>query len=292
MSATRASPPRLVALGDNCLDAFLGRDMLTVGGNALNVAAHWRRAGWNARYFGAVGDDPEGRIVLAEVAAAGLDPDDVEVRPGETAVTLLRDRSGDRTFLLESFGVGEGYLPGEAAYAAAAAADWVHLGTNANRDLVRRLAAERVPFSLDLSTKPFALPLAGVPLAFASGPDEAGAAVGPLAEALRAAGAAAVVVTCGSRGAFFSDGTGLLHAPAVPVAVVDTCGAGDSFIAAFLAASRCERLAPPDALGRAAAAAAATCTHLGGFPQGSRAIPAWLPEKYAEVINEEAAGRA
>src|SRR5262245_10613511 len=108
---TSTASPKLVAVGDNCLDVYLTRELLTVGGNALNVAAHWRRNGWAARYVGAVGDDAEGEIVLAEIAAAGLWPDDVEIRPGDTAVTLLRDRSGDRTFLLESFGVGENYMP-------------------------------------------------------------------------------------------------------------------------------------------------------------------------------------
>ena len=47
----------LVAVGDNCLDVYLTKDVMTVGGNALNVAAHWRKAGCAARYFGAVGQD-------------------------------------------------------------------------------------------------------------------------------------------------------------------------------------------------------------------------------------------
>ena len=66
--------------------------------------------------------------------------------------------------------------------------------------------------------------------------------------ALRGSGAQQVVVTCGSRGAFFSDGGALLHAPATPVLVVDTCGAGDSFIAEFLAAFCCEKRGPAEIL--------------------------------------------
>ncbi len=167
---TAMTAPALVAVGDNCLDVYLSRGELTVGGNALNVAAQWRRAGLPARYFGAVGTDAEGDIVLAEIAAAGLDAADTERRPGETAVTLLRDRDGDRHFLHESFGVGTHYMPSPARYAALAAAGWVHLGTNASPALVRRLAADGIGFSVDLSTAPFALPLRGVPVVFASGP--------------------------------------------------------------------------------------------------------------------------
>ncbi len=47
--------PTLIAVGDNCLDAYLSKGFVTVGGNALNVAVQWRRQGFNARYFGALG---------------------------------------------------------------------------------------------------------------------------------------------------------------------------------------------------------------------------------------------
>ena len=281
---TRISPPRLVAVGDNCLDVYLNKDLMTVGGNALNVAAQWCRNGWPARYFGVVGADAEAEVVLAEIGAVGLPQADVERRPGDTAVTLLRDEFGDRKFLLESLGAGENYMPTDEHYQVVVAADWVHLGTNANRDLVRRLVADRVPFSVDVSTAHLALPLEGVPLLFASGPDDAEEPVEPLLTAFRAAGARQVVLTCGRRGAFFSDGDTLLHASATPVDVVDTCGAGDSFIASFLTAFICEGLGAAEALHKAAAAAAQTCLHIGGFPQQPRRIPDWLLSKYDAFI--------
>jgi fructoselysine 6-kinase len=282
-----ARAPTLIAVGDNCLDVYLNKGVLAVGGNALNVAVQWHRAGWSARYFGAVGDDAEGAILLEEIATAGLSPGDVEQCEGETAVTLLHDEAGDRQFLLESFGVGEHYMPSADRYTALAQADWVHLGTNANSDLVRALHDDKIPFSIDVSTTHSALPLAGVPLVFASGPDSESEPVQPVLKGLRDAGADRIVLTCGPRGAFFDDGREVLHVPAVPVAVVDTCGAGDSFIAAFLTASRFEGLEPADALRKAARAAALTCTYRGGFPQQLRRIPSWLPAKYARHINRK-----
>ena len=192
--------PSLVAVGDNCLDVYLTKDLMTVGGNALNVAVHWRRAGRPARYFGAVGSDNQGAVILEELERVGLLPDDVERRPGDTAITLLRDDGGDRKFLLEALGVGRDYMPGGDHYRTIAAADWVHLGTNANADLVRRLVADRVSFSVDVSTAHRALPLEGAPLVFASGPDEANQPVEPFVTALRGSGARQVVVTCGRTG--------------------------------------------------------------------------------------------
>jgi fructoselysine 6-kinase len=275
----------LVAVGDNCLDVYLTKDVMTVGGNALNVAAHWREAGWSARYFGAVGQDVEATVILDEIEKAGLSPDDVETRPGQTAVTLLREKAGDRKFLLEDLGVGKDYMPADHHYRTIAAADWVHLGTNSNPDLVRRLAADGVRFSVDISTAHDSLPLRGVPMVFASGPDDPNESVGPLAERLHRAGALQVVVTCGSRGAFFREVDGTLrHAPATPIAVVDTCGAGDSFIATFLAAYEPGKKPAAQALREATAAASQTCLYVGGFPQQPRRIPDWLLTKYAAVI--------
>jgi fructoselysine 6-kinase len=281
------SSAKLVAVGDNCLDVYLTRGLLTVGGNALNVAVQWRRNGWHARYFGAVGNDTEGDIVLEETTAAGLSGGDVERRPGDTAVTLLRDNAGDRKFLLESFGVGEDYRPATHDYRSILNADWVHLGTNANRELLRLLVADKVLFSVDVSTAHFALPLEGVPLLFASGPDDAAEPVEPLLAAFRKAGARTVVLTCGARGVYFDDGSRLLYQKAAPVEVVDTCGAGDSFIAVFLTSFCLEQRAAEEALYRATAAASATCTYLGGFPQTPRPIPNWLRAKYAQYITQE-----
>jgi fructoselysine 6-kinase len=240
------------------------------------------------RYFGTVGPDGEGDVILDEVAKASLSRNDVERRAGHTAVTLLREKDGDRQILFEDLGVGKDYMPSDAQYRIIAAADWVHLGTNADAGLVRRLVADGVPFSVDLSTAHFSLSLQDVPMVFASGPDDPGEAVEPLVRKLKAAGAGQVVVTCGSRGAFFGDGGALLHAPASKVPVVDTCGAGDSFIATFLAAFRGARLPAAEALRAATADAAETCLYVGGFPQTPRRIPNWLLDEYADVISPAA----
>lgn len=190
--------PTLIAVGDNCLDVYLSKDRMAVGGNALNVAVQWMRAGLKTRYFGLVGPDPEGDVVRTALCRAGLDPDDCEVRPGSTAVTLLLERDGDRRFLLEDLGVGLGYVPEGARYAALRAADWVHLGTHSAPELVRALVRDGARFSVDVSTHHDLLDLEGVPLVFASGPEDPSERVEPLLARFRERGAQATVVTCGS----------------------------------------------------------------------------------------------
>ena len=111
------------------------------------------------------------------------------------------------------------------------------------------------------------------------------APVEPAIAALMGAGARQVVLTCGSRGSFFHDGAGINHAKAMSVQVVDTCGAGDSFIAAFITAYCIEGIEPDRALQIASVAGGETCSYQGGFPQRlRRPIPKWLLSKCADVI--------
>lgn len=281
---TLAGAPRVIAVGDNCLDVYLTKGRMAVGGNALNVAAGWAARGLDARYFGAVGQDREADVVLNAVAGAGLAPEDVERKTRSTAVTLLLERDGDRRFLLEDLGAGQDYVPDAARYDQLADADWIHLGTHTNPELVQQLVRDSRAFSVDVSTAHDTLPLEGVPLVFASGPEEADSDVEPIFAKFRERGALRTVVTCGRRGAFFDDGAAIWFIPAQEVRVVDTCGAGDSFIAAFIHAYLLSGIPAMPALATATEAAAHTCTHEGGFPQTLITIPAWLLEKYADVI--------
>ncbi|WP_172327878.1 PfkB family carbohydrate kinase [Mangrovicoccus sp. HB161399] len=277
-------PPALIAVGDNCLDVYLSHGNMAVGGNALNVAVQWRRAGREAAYFGRVGADAEAGIIADALRRAGLDPEDLETGAAATAVTLLLETAGEREFLLEDLGAGLDYVPCAARFEQLAAAGWVHLGTNSAPELLARLKDRGIPFSVDLSTRHGEHDLAGVPLAVASGLRGATAAEDEIA-ALRSKGAEQVLLTCGADGAWLHDGKALHRAAARPIAPVDTCGAGDSFVAAFLAARLLDGEGAAAALARATEAAAATCLHRGGFPQPLSPIPDWLLRKYSSYIS-------
>jgi len=69
-----------------------------------------------------------------------------------------------------------------------------------------------------------------------------------------------VICTAGSEGALWLDGTGALFVPALNVRTVDSTGAGDSFLGAFLFSYYHLRTARQDALEFAAGAGAMKCT--------------------------------
>jgi fructoselysine 6-kinase len=77
-------------------------------------------------------------------------------------------------------------------------------------------------------------------------------------------GAPAVCITQGERGAVFSTGTRIIRQSIVQAKIVDTMGAGDAFIAGFLA-TRINGASIEDALPRAATFAAKTCEWRGAF---------------------------
>ncbi len=259
----------VACVGDNCIDRYLGPpERLFPGGNALNVAVHLAHAGIDTAYVGVMANDEEGELLLIAGRAAGVDMSLVEVRAtGQTGVTVVGHDGADRTFVHESYGVAADVrLDGTTAEALRDRV-WVH-ATRVSTPAagLAALRAGGTTTSYDLGEAPDVDVVAAIAphldVAFVSSP--AGDAE-QLAAWLRTAGARTVVVTRGAAGALVVDDDGAHEVPAADVEVVDTLGAGDALIGAFIAA----RLAGADsqaALAAGSAAAARTCTHVGGWP--------------------------
>lgn len=264
--------PRVAVVGDNTIDRFIDEDGLElVGGNALNVAVQLAMMGVEASYFGVVGTDPEAAAVRDAARLRGVGLDGLVTMEGATALTRIRSSpAGDRHFESEDFGVTARYVPDDVALAQIAGADWVHIGMLPQADEFRkRLAARRpdLPISQDCSVSEGWSLLA---VAFASAGEDPARAVEIVGQAL-AGGARLGVATLGSRGVYASDGVDDWQFPAPAVDVVDTTGAGDSFMAGFIAA-RLRGSDPAGALGAGIRRGSFTCRYRGGWPQ----IPADL----------------
>lgn len=266
---------RFAAVGDNCIDRFRPPvSKALVGGNAVNVAVQLARLGQVSFYFGAVGPDEAGHWTRDLLAQNGVDVTYLNERTGITAYTDIEVLpSGERVFAYEDFGVCAGYRPDEAEIAVLKTMDHVHIGWMDDGGALRRtLAAAGVSVSQDISVNadPANLGTEGLSIAFASAGSEDGAADVQL-ERLLGDGVPLAVVTRGSKGSVVSDGTARFEVGIKPVEVVDTTGAGDSFIAGFLA-FRIAGKPLPDCLAAGRDQASLTCTHVGGFPQEARSL--------------------
>jgi fructoselysine 6-kinase len=262
----------IAAIGDNTIDIYTGREEYSfVGGNAVNVAVQLTVLGRPARYFGAVGPDEAGQRVRQALASHGVDVAGVVVLPGRTSTSRIRvDHAGVRHFEYEDFAVCDDYIPDAAALESAAECGAAHLGLLPDAEPVRAyLAGRGVLVSQDCGVTKRPGSLTHLDIAFCSQETSGGPADRLAAEAI-AAGARLAVVTCGADGSVASDGRRWWRAAAVPVDVVDTTGAGDSFAAGFLHA----RMAGADvdqAMRAGSEHAARACTHHGGWPQ--QALP-------------------
>lgn len=260
---------RFVALGDNCVDHYRTLGVRAAGGNAVNVAVNWARAGLRSAYMGAVGPDSDGELLRAEIAAQGVDVTHLRTLDGVTAVTLIDlTEDGERILAHEDFGVTADYVPdtGDLDFAAGAAIAHCSTPTGFQADTARALAARGVRVSCDFSTRHVLDGLRDVDVAFYSWESTADDGARALLRRALEAGASTAVVTCGRHGSLAGNAEEVVFVPAREVEVVDTLGAGDSYIAAFLAAWL-ERRPLIECAARGTAAAAECCQRFGGFPQ-------------------------
>ena len=251
----------IASVGDNCIDRYVGAvERESPGGNALNVAA---RPG--GAYYGAVGDDDAGRVIIAGARAAGVDVSNVEVRAGSSGVTIVSlDAHGDRRFLLEDYGVVAEYRLTDAVVKRLREHAWVHGARQPDlRDAAATLRAGGTRLSYDFCDVWNDELVAGLApqldVAFFSAGPEA-------AERACALGAVVGVATLGKHGSVAFTTAGHVSLSARPAAVVDTLGAGDAFIAACIGAlADGHELAA--ALDLGAESAAIACSHFGAWPE-------------------------
>lgn len=262
---------RILGVGDNVVDRYVDLGTMFPGGNALNVAVAARRAGAQAAYLGVLGTDLAGELVLRALRAEDLGLERLRVVAGPNAYADVELVDGDRVFLGSDEGVSRFRLhDDDLAYAGTF--DLIHTGDcSALEDQVAALAT-RAPVSFDFSihrdpdyVRPL-LPQLEVACFSASDLDEP-TTIALLAEAV-AQGPRLALATRGILPAILHDGRRTWRQPVLRSEVVDTLGAGDSFIGRFLVGVVASE-DPEVTLQAAAEAAAATCTRLGAFGYGS-----------------------
>lgn len=245
------------------------------GGKGLNQAVAAARAGARTAFVGAVGEDSHGRALLATMTAEGIGTDAVRTLPTPTgmAVVVLHS-SGENTIYV---------LPG--ANAEVALDDTAAATLRAGRVLVAQL---EVPVPAVAATVAAARD-AGVQVVFNAAPavplpedllrqvdvlvvnEHEASLLGGSADPVAAATALSrlarqTVVTLGAQGAALVSGDGSVsHESGLPADVVDTTGAGDTFVG-VLAAALAEGAELREAVRRGVAAGAVAVERLGAVP--------------------------
>lgn len=255
----------LGAIGDNTIDQYFGADERSfVGGNALNVAMQMKLLGHDVRYAGAIGPDANGTRIRNALQDHGVVTEGLVEMDGITSISKIKvEPSGERHIVFEDFAVCADYRPDEQQLNELANCAVVHIGMSPYAGEIREALSRRgVLISQDCAVSEG---FDHLDVAFCSAGEEPEAAEA-LAKAAIAGGAKLAVVTRGAAGSLAFDGRTWTAQAAVPISVIDTTGAGDSFIAGFLTAMA-EGQVLQECMEAGAVTASRTCQHWGGWPQ-------------------------
>ena len=277
---------KIAGLGDNVVDRYVDQGLMYPGGNAVNVAVHARRSGAETAYVGVLGTDDDGDLVESSLRSEGVRLERVRRAEGENAfATVYTDEAGNRSFGLCLKGVSL-FLPDADDLGYLAEFDVVHLCETIRMESALPDIAARTAVSYDFSDRDnaYAAPLLGnVTVATFSRPDSDTPTVEDQIGWAHEKGAKIVIVTRGARGSAISDGTQVHDQAAAPTQVVDTLGAGDSFIARLIV-RLWEGVELQDAAAQAALYSAEVCSVPGGFGYGRALVAPTASEATGRAI--------
>lgn len=270
---------RILGIGDNTVDIYVDRGVQFPGGNAVNVAVHARRLGADAGYLGCLGRDELGDLIWDSLVEETLDLSHLRRIDGPNAWCRIKHTGNDRVFAGSIPGVRGRYDLTEEDDAYIGSFDLVHTSISSDLDgQIGRLSRSARLLTYDYSEhwrhRDVDRTYPHVDIAFMSYPQASDDDCRALMASIAAKGVSRlVVVTRGTLGScalmdgqFSSEGVRPAH-------VVDTLGAGDAFIAAFLV-SFLEGGDPAAALASGAENAARACGHQGAFGHGHPILPA------------------
>ncbi len=233
---------RIIGIGDNVVDRYLYKNKMYPGGNAVNVPVLAKRTGMaQAAYLGCLGNDAAGKHVLAALISEGLDVSHVRVLEGANAYADVTLVEGDRTFIGGNPGVSCNIHLTPADESFAAPYDLIYTSVYSGIDSqLAQMKAIGPKIAYDYSDH---LVLADVEHTFPyvdfavfSGGNRPEEELKALMQTVAAAGVQQILVTMGSRGSMlYANGKFYQQGIYRIDQVVDTMGAGDSFIARYLA---------------------------------------------------------
>ncbi|KIQ36545.1 MULTISPECIES: PfkB family carbohydrate kinase [Pseudomonas syringae group] len=262
----------LIAVGDNTMDVYLDRNIEYPGGNALNAAVFASRLGARSAYLGCVGDDRYGKCLLDSLQKEHVDTSRCRTLPGANGWACVDSIDGERVFLGSDPGVCRQLQLSTEDLAYIAQFPLAH--SSLYSGLENQLAQIRHAsgcLSFDFSDNWVEFEWKGligqVDIAFFSAADLPSQDAHELALQMQAMGPKIVVITRGARGALATDGQGIHEHPGLACSVVDSMGAGDGFIAAFLLANQA-RYGLAECLVRGVDYAVQVCGWNGGFGHG------------------------
>ena len=214
---------KLAAVGSNCIDYYANIDggKSYPGGGPVNMAVYTVRNGGSASYIGPIGDDDYGKIMYDAVKSKGVNVSHMHIKKGTTAITQVELIDEDIEFISKhDMVVCDLWGKVEGQY--------------------KDLKEKGIVTAFDCATRPedqeaqTAMPYSDY--LFFSSDEGDNEALRNQMKKYQAKGPKLVIAMLGMDGSLCFDGKDFYKYGIVKCdKVVDTMGAGDSYIAGFLA---------------------------------------------------------
>jgi len=223
---------------------------LTIGSSSAIFACGAARLGLRVAFIGVCGEDIFGRFMLEEMQLRAVDVSNVIIRAGQTGLSVILNTGVDRAILTHT-GLIAALQASDILDSLLCQARHLHVASYFLQtdlqpglpDLFRRARKLGLTTSLDTNYDPSEkwvgfTELLSVTNVFFPNEKEAlsltGAPDVDLALDLLAPRVDTLAIKLGARGALGAGGSQKIRAASIPVEVVDTVGAGDSFDAGFI----------------------------------------------------------
>ena len=277
---------KLYCVGDNNVDIYQSLGKVFPGGCCLNVAIYARMLGHEAAFVSAVGSDRLGQLQLDTLRLYGVDTSGVHITDGHTAWCKILHQGNDRVFSELDNGAKQQCPVCEAD---------IRKGQDGTYDMLytcleafyedgalRCFGDSSVPSFCDLSTfwereslREYCEIFDYVAL---SGQGKTETEMRMVLQECIQYGAQMAIGTLGMNGSLVRTQEQCYKAEACRVEALDTLGAGDSWLTAFITSyldgknraqeERSEHLLIPKSMSLASRFAASTCMHYGGVGNG------------------------
>ena len=232
---------RVAEIGDNCIDLYERLNKKYPTGNVVDTGVNLKKLGADVSIISTTGSDEYGKWMIDSLKKEGLDISHLKVKEGKTAITYMDMDGNDRIHGDYVEGVLENIVFDDEDVAFAAGHDLVHTALWGMADKVLPAIkaagckaisfdyADRLDHPLVESTLPY------VDYGFYSYHKERDAFIEGFLKDKVDRGMKIAVATFGDKGSLAYDGKDFTAFGIFPAqTVVNTVGAGDSFISGFL----------------------------------------------------------
>lgn len=251
---------KIAVIGDNCIDEYLPpENKKYVGGNAVNTAIHFVNQGIEVSYIGVTGSDIDSKIIRKSLDQRGIDISYLTEVKGSSGVTKTKIINGQKTIIKEELGAQLNFatngILNEKQLNFLSGFDYIYYTgftswqsvEEEEKKKIKNTVIENLKLLNKLGNKIIfdysENKLEGltedtacfVDYAFFSLADLTKEDAIKFAKSILRMGSKLAGITLGSKGAVIAYKKEILYFPTSDIKVVDTLGAGDTFIGTFMA---------------------------------------------------------